>query len=146
MISQTAEYALRAVTFLADHTAAQTAEAIAKGTKVPVGYLAKILQGLVRSGLVTSQRGLYGGFVLARPPKELSIHDVVQAVAPLLRIERCPLGIAGHGTNLCPLHRSLDNAMATVEQAFRRLTIHALLNQTHGSHPLCSFPHPEVPA
>ena len=145
MISQTAEYALRAVTFLADHGEAQTAQAIAKGTRVPVGYLAKILQGLVRSGLVSSQRGLYGGFVLARAPKELSIHDVVQAVAPITRIERCPLGIEGHGTNLCPLHRSLDNAMATVEQSFRRLTVHTLLSQAHGSHPLCSFPRPVAP-
>ena len=55
MISQTAEYALRAIVYLADNpTDAQTAEAIAKGTKVPVGYLAKIMQGLARSGLVTS--------------------------------------------------------------------------------------------
>ena len=146
MISQTAEYALRAVTYLADHAAAQTAEAIAQGTKVPVGYLAKVLQGLVRSGLVTSQRGLHGGFTLARPAKELAIYDVVQAVDPIVRIAHCPLGIAGHGTNLCPLHRSLDNAMATVEQTFRRLTIHALLSQAHGSHPLCGFPRSEVPA
>jgi Rrf2 family protein len=143
MISQTAEYALRAVTYLADHSEAQTAQAIAKGTRVPVGYLAKILQGLVRSGLVSSQRGLYGGFTLARPAKDLAIYDVVQAVDPLVRIDHCPLGIAEHGTNLCPLHRSLDNAMATVEQTFRKLTIHALLTQAHGSHPLCSFPRGE---
>ena len=106
MISQTAEYALRAIVFLADNPSeAQTAEAIAKGTKVPVGYLAKIMQGLARSGLVTSQRGLYGGFTLVLTPKELSVYDVIQAVDPIVRIAHCPLGLEGHGTNLCPLHR-----------------------------------------
>jgi Rrf2 family protein len=141
MISQTAEYALRAIVFLADNpTDAQTAEAIAKGTKVPVGYLAKIMQGLARSGLVTSQRGLYGGFTLVLTPKELCIYDVIQAVDPIVRITHCPLGIEGHGTNLCPLHRGLDNAMAAVEMTFKKLTIHQLLNQPQTSRPLCAFP------
>ena len=141
MISQTAEYALRAIVFLADNpTDAQTAEAIAKGTKVPVGYLAKIMQGLARNGLVTSQRGLYGGFTLARAIKELTVYDVIQAVDPIVRITECPLGLEGHGTNLCPLHRGLDNAMAAVEMAFKKLTIHHVLNQPQTNRPLCSFP------
>ena len=144
MISQTAEYALRAIVFLADnHTEAQTAEAIAKGTKVPVGYLAKIMQGLARSGLVTSQRGLYGGFTLVLTPKELCIYDVIQAVDPIVRISHCPLGIEEHGTSLCPLHRGLDNAMAAVEMAFKKLTIHQLLNQPQTNRPLCAFPRHE---
>lgn len=144
MISQTAEYALRAIVYLADNpTEAQTAEAIARGTKVPVGYLAKIMQGLARSGLVTSQRGLYGGFTLARAPKDLSIYDVVQAVDPIVRIHECPLRLEGHNTNLCPLHRGLDNAMAAVEMMFKKLTIHQVLNQPQSTKPLCAFPRHE---
>ena len=70
MISQTTEYALRAIVFLADSpTEAHTAEAIAEGTKVPVGYLSKIMQGLAKAGLVSSQRGLYGGFTLIKSPR-----------------------------------------------------------------------------
>jgi Rrf2 family transcriptional regulator, nitric oxide-sensitive transcriptional repressor len=141
MISQTAEYALRAIVYLADNpTEAQTAEAIAKGTKVPVGYLAKIMQGLARHGLVTSQRGLYGGFTLARQPSDLTVYDVVQAVDPIVRITECPLHLEGHSTNLCPLHRGLDNAMAAVEMAFKKLTIHHVLNQPQTNRPLCAFP------
>jgi Rrf2 family transcriptional regulator, nitric oxide-sensitive transcriptional repressor len=146
MISQTAEYALRAIVFLADHPAeAQTAEAIAKDTKVPVGYLAKIMQGLARSGLVTSQRGLYGGFTINRPIKELTIYDVIQAVDPIRRITECPLGLEGHGTALCPLHRGLDNAMAAVEMAFKKLTIYQVLNQPQTNRPLCNFPRAVTP-
>jgi Rrf2 family protein len=147
MLSQTAEYALRAIVFLADNsTEAQTAEAIAKGTKVPVGYLAKIMQGLARSGLVTSQRGLYGGFTLVLPPKELTLYDVIQAVDPIVRINECPLGLEGHGTSLCPLHRGLDNAMAAVETMFKKLTIHHVLNQPQSNRPLCGFPRHQQPA
>lgn len=142
MISQTAEYALRAIVFLADSAQdqARTVDGIAAGTKVPVGYLAKIMQGLAKAGLVSSQRGLYGGFTLLRPAKDLTVYDVVQAVDPIMRITACPLGLEGHGTNLCPLHRGLDNAMAAVEMAFRKMTIHQLLNQPKTSRPLCGFP------
>jgi Rrf2 family protein len=146
MISQTAEYALRAIVLLADHPGdAKTAEVIARETKVPVGYLAKIMHSLAKAGLVTSQRGIYGGFTLNRDPKVLSIYDVVQAVDPINRITECPLGLEGHGSALCPLHRSLDSAMAAVEMAFRKMTIHQVLNQPNTSRPLCPFP-PREPA
>ena len=141
MISQTTEYALRAIVFLADTpTEAHTAEEIANGTKVPVGYLAKILQGLAKAGLVTSQRGLYGGFTLVESPTTLTIYQVVHAVDPIRRITECPLGLEDHGSNLCPLHRGLDNAMLAVETAFKKLTIHHLLTQPRSNKPLCSFP------
>ena len=142
MLSQTAEYALRAIVFLADSGAekAQTVESIAGGTKVPVGYLAKIMQGLAKAGLVSSQRGLNGGFTLLRPSKDLTVYDVVHAVVPIVRITECPLGLDEHGSNLCPLHRGLDNAMAAVEMVFKKMTIHQLLNQPKTNRPLCAFP------
>ncbi len=141
MISQTAEYALRAIVFLADNAGeAHTTEEIARATKVPVGYLAKIMQGLSRSRLVNSQRGLHGGFTLVRQPSELTIYDVVQAVDPIMRIDRCPLQLEGHGEELCPLHRTMDKAMGHVEELFRATTIDRMINAPGANRPLCSFP------
>jgi Rrf2 family protein len=141
MISQTAEYALRAIVFIADHpNEPTTTETIAEGTKVPVGYLAKIMQGLSKAGIVHSQRGLYGGFTMVKAAKELTVYEIVQAVDPIVRITQCPLGLEGHGSNLCPLHRGLDNAMGAVEMAFKKMTIYQLLNQPQTNRPLCSFP------
>lgn len=141
MLSQTTEYALRAIVYLADHHGeAQTGEKIAIATKVPLGYLAKIMQGLVKSGLVVSQRGLHGGFTLLRSPKDLTLLDVVQSVDPIVRITTCPLHLPGHGTNLCPLHRRLDNAMGAVESAFARTSIAQLLTEPGRNKPLCDFP------
>ena len=80
MISLTGEYALRAVVYLAVHNGeALTAENISQHTDVSVGYLAKILQGLNRSGLVSSQRGPHGGFTLIHRPEEITVYDVVKA-------------------------------------------------------------------
>ena len=141
MISQTAEYALRAVAHLAGQTAGvQTTQQIAETTRVPLPYLSKVLQALARGGLIHSQRGLHGGFTLLKSPEALSVYDVVQAVDPLQRITTCPLGLAAHGTHLCPLHRRLDDALSQVEQAFRESTIADLLREPSTSKPLCPFP------
>ncbi|HZN68218.1 MAG TPA: Rrf2 family transcriptional regulator [Tepidisphaeraceae bacterium] len=138
MFSQTAEYALRVIAHLAAAGGeAATIKQIAAGTRVPEGYLAKVLQSLARAGLVRSQRGLHGGSVLARPAEELTIYDVVQAVDPIRRITSCPLGLKSHGSVLCPVHRRLDDALGLVERAFRDATIADLLTEPSRSKPLC---------
>jgi Rrf2 family transcriptional regulator, nitric oxide-sensitive transcriptional repressor len=141
MISQTAEYALRAIVQLATHERnAQTAHQIAVETRVPPHYLSKVLQSLSRARLIHSQRGLHGGFTLLRAPEQLTVYEIVAAVDPLRRITTCPLGLEAHGTNLCPLHRRLDDAFSLVEQAFRASTIADLLAEPTTSKPLCPFP------
>ncbi len=138
MISQTVEYALRAIVTLAQHEGqACTAKQIAEITQVPSAYLSKLLQGLVRSGLVRSQRGLHGGFVLNSNPETLTILDIVNVVEPVKRLTECPLGISAHGANLCPLHRRLDKAIAAVEQTFRETTVAELLSTPGSVTPLC---------
>lgn len=136
MISQTAEYALRAMVFLAMRGQAATTEQIAQVTKVPPGYLSKILQQLGRARLVNSQRGLGGGFVLSRPIDQISVLDVVNAVDPIEPIKKCPLGIESHGFNLCPLHKRISEATAAVEQAFAKSTLLELVQESQA--PLCS--------
>ncbi len=143
MISQTVEYALRAVVTLAQQNGRPfTARQISEVTKVPGPYLSKLMQGLVRAGLVRSQRGLHGGFVLTKTPDQLAIWDVVEAVEPLKRIRHCPLGLKSHGTNLCPLHRRMDNALESVELAFRQTRLADLLNDPNSVSPLCETTEP----
>jgi Rrf2 family transcriptional regulator, nitric oxide-sensitive transcriptional repressor len=138
MLSQTVEYSLRAIVWLASHADdPQTNQRIAAATLVPVGYLAKVMQSLVRAGLVIAQRGKHGGFLLARPAAAVSVLEVVSAVDPIKRIRTCPLGIAAHGSHLCPLHKRLDGAMAMVENAFRDSSIADLLAEPSKSKPLC---------
>jgi Rrf2 family protein len=141
MFSQTVEYALRAVVHLAHEApAARTTAQIADATQVPRDYLAKILQGLAKKGIVTTQRGVGGGVSLARVPAQLTILDVVNAVEPIQRIVTCPLGLKTHGVRLCPLHRRVDDALAMVEKAFGGSTLAEVLAEPSESVPLCEGP------
>ena len=141
MISQTAEYALRAVVYLAMNPGnAFTTQQIAHTTKVPSAYLSKVLKSLVRAGVVQSQRGLGGGFVLTKPPEQINILEVLNAVDPIQRIRTCPLGLKAHGTVLCALHKRLDDATAIIEQTFSDTTIAEILARPTASTPLYEFP------
>src|SRR5262245_50945638 len=141
MFSQTVDYALRAVVHLAYQApAACTTEEVAATTRVPKAYLSKVLQNLVRSGIVHSQRGTGGGMTLVKDPADLTILEVVTAVEPLGRIQTCPLGLAAHGVRLCPLHKRLDGALAMVEKAFRETTLAEVLAEPTASVPLCEYP------
>ena len=138
MFSQTVEYALRAVAHLAyEAPNPRTTEQIAEATRVPPAYLSKVLQALSRGGIVRSQRGVGGGIALARPAEALTVLEVVNAVEPIQRIKTCPLGLKSHGVRLCPLHRRLDDAMATVEAAFAGTTLAEVLAEPTHSRPLC---------
>jgi len=138
MISPTAEYALRAVVAIAQcGEKAVVTPTIAEITKVPPGYLSKILQTLRKADLLDSKRGLGGGFTLARPAEDITVLEVVNAVDPINRIRRCPLKLDAHGTNLCPLHKRLDDAIEWVEQSFASTTIAELLSAPGQSAPLC---------
>lgn len=124
MLSQTAEYALRAMVVLASGPEPpRTAQAIAARAKVPFDYLSKVMLSLTRAGLVHSQRGRGGGFITARPPRDITVLEVINAVDPLRRIRSCPLELDEHAHELCPLHRKLDDAICSVERVFASTSI-----------------------
>lgn len=140
MISQTAEYALRAIVYLAGQDEPCTTAQLAEATKVPAGYLAKVMQQLGRAGLVHSQRGLKGGFTLAGDPADLTVLEVICSVDPIRRFPECPLGIPSHGRLLCPLHFRLDQAAQLVEDALRNTKVAELLEVPSRQQLPCRFP------
>ena len=102
MISQTAQYALRAIVCLAlKPTNSLTTGQLAEMTKVSTEYLAKVMQALVRADLVTSKPGKMGGFLLRKEPTDISLLEVIEAIEPL-HIGLFPLEIQGYGNVLCP--------------------------------------------
>lgn len=134
IITQSTEYALRALVFLAanrDH--AFPANVLSSRTGVPAHYLGKVLQGLVRTGLLTARRGPGGGFRLAFPPEEITVLDIVNALDPIEHVQRCPLGRDPQGGILCPLHQHLEDAIVGVENAFRAATLAQLAEGLSGN-------------
>lgn len=127
MLSRSTEYALRAMACVARADRRISVGEIAVATQVPSRYLAKVMQGLGRAGLVNSTRGRTGGFVLARDPSEVSILEIVSAVDPIERICKCPLDLPEHADQLCALHARIDDALAHVEKAFQRSSLADIL-------------------
>ncbi len=144
MFSQTVEYALRAVIYLAQHQQEGPIgnRVIADATQVPTSYLSKILHDLAASEILASRRGVGGGFQLACSPEELSVLDVVNAVDPLQRISGCPLALPSHCQQLCPMHARLDESLALVEETLGRSSIHEMMYEPNRPAPLGnSSPH-----
>ena len=138
MFSQTAEYALRAVIWLADHAEEGRTRhvRIAEDAKVPPTYLAKVMQALAKSEIVASSRGVGGGYTLNRDPAKLTVLEVVNAIDPIQRIHGCPLKLASHGKKLCGMHARLDHAMALVEEVLRNSTIADILDEKSRPKPM----------
>lgn len=143
MLSQRAEYALRAVVCLGAHGGAPLgAQAIAARAGIPPAYLAKILRGLADAGLLSARRGRVGGYALARPARAIAALEVVEAVEPIPRIERCPLGRPEHGAGLCPLHRHLDDLAAQLQRGLAAWSIADLVDAGSLQPVACPFPLP----
>ncbi|MCA9149903.1 MAG: Rrf2 family transcriptional regulator [Planctomycetales bacterium] len=139
MIPQTAEYALRAVSYLINHPVEPVRRAlIAEETCVSADYLHKILQELDRAGIVSTQRGPGGGYLLKADPTTLTLWDVYSVVADLPRIHSCPLGIKEH-EQLCPLHQMLDDMTKTMEDSLKSTKILELMS-IKPNEASCNFP------
>lgn len=139
MLSQTTEYALRAMSCLAymPDELVSTAQ-LAEVTHVPMNYLAKVLQSLARAELITGRRGVGGGYRLAKPAAEISMLDVINAINPIERITSCPLKLENHSGRLCPLHARLDQAAQTMIERFGKITLHDMLAEDPDVRPLCN--------
>ena len=90
-LSKKADYALIAMKHLAlrPDQAASSAREIAEQYDIPVELMAKVLQRLAREGLLASHQGTRGGYQLSRPPSDISVADVIQAVDGPLTVTAC---------------------------------------------------------
>jgi len=90
-VSRKVDYALRAVIYLSaqrDDRPVPLKE-IASRRRIPGKFLEKIIQDLIRAGIVKSHRGAHGGHTLARTPDQVSFRDVIEAVEGPISINIC---------------------------------------------------------
>ena len=114
-LSVKSDYAARAVLGLARHWpdgGARRAEELAREQGVPSNYLVQILIELKANRIVKSQRGKEGGYLLARPPAEISFGDILRAVhgqvfdSPAIGDGKCPPELRGAWKKL---QKALEN-------------------------------------
>jgi len=90
-LSKKADYALIAMKHLALNAGAPSTSAreIAEQYDIPIELLAKVLQRLVRTGLLVSTQGTRGGYTPSRPSKAISVAEVIQAIDGPLTVTAC---------------------------------------------------------
>jgi len=130
MLSQTAEYALRTVLYLATTDQAELSNVtdIAERLDIPRNYLSKTLHQLARAGVLTSTRGKHGGFRLTKPPSKLSLAEVVAPFDGPTGARICLLGRAAcSDSDPCPAHGRWKSVSNEVSTFFRETKVSDLL-------------------
>ncbi|HWI54833.1 MAG TPA: Rrf2 family transcriptional regulator [Desulfobacteria bacterium] len=111
-INQATDYAFRAVLFLAGQPPGKVVEAqqISRQEVIPMRFLLKIMPSLIKAGVVRSQRGVGGGYMLAKTPSEINFLDIVEAIEGPIHINRCLEDYSycsKKGAPECQVHRAL---------------------------------------
>lgn len=131
MLSQTGEYALRAVMHLAraERDAPLKIDEIAADLGIPRNYLAKVLHRLAQDGLLESSRGPAGGFQLAVAPGRLPLARILEPFDPIGSEPRCLLGRGRCSDDRpCAAHARWGAIASSVARFFRETTVGDLLD------------------
>ncbi len=92
-VTKATAYALHALMYMVRHITQLpvTTNTMAKGEGIPSGYLAKIFQRLTKAHLVRSVKGRKKGHVFVRPPEEISLLEIIEAIEGKSLFDDCPL-------------------------------------------------------
>jgi Rrf2 family protein len=136
-LTKKADYGLMAMKHLAEHAdlGACSAKDVADAYRIPQEALAKILQRLVKAGLLHSQHGTNGGYTLARDPGMISAFEVIRAIDGPLFITSC-VTVRGEcdQSDLCNIREPLRRVSHGIEELLRSITILEMKDErAHGS-------------
>src|ERR1700757_814248 len=124
-LSKKADYGLMAMRHLAEHGQGSCrAKDVAESYGIPSEALAKILQRLAKAGLLHSQHGMNGGYVLARDGHEISAYEVIRAIDGPLFITAC-ITVRGEcdQTERCTVREPLRKVNQSIEEVLKRIKI-----------------------
>jgi Rrf2 family protein len=130
MFSKTGEYALRAVAAIArvQEDRPVLAKEISKQGDIPSKYLSKVLRDLVRAGILSSSRGIGGGFRLRRKPETLRLIEVIRPFEDVLASRRCPFGNARCSDEKpCSMHEQWKPVKEAFEHLLERTTVSEII-------------------
>ncbi len=127
--SNSIEYAIHGLVYLTANRSdsAVLVGAIAKAIKVPESYLRKVFQLLARAGLVSSQRGVHGGFLLGRDPSRITLKDVVEAIDGSLPLYTCMKARRKcSSVDPCPVSEAFEQGRAKMAEVLDATTLEDL--------------------
>ncbi|MDD5711360.1 MAG: Rrf2 family transcriptional regulator [Smithellaceae bacterium] len=128
-ITRKADYAVRGMVHLASQPADQITllAEMAMKVDVPQALMAKIFQHLAKVGLVRSFRGARGGFQLAKPPKGITLLDIVEAIDGPIAMNRCIIEEGACGReSFCTVHPVWKKIQGKLRDELRRVNLQDL--------------------
>ena len=133
LLSRSAEYAVRAMTFLAMQPVGKLsgAKEIAQAEHIPIPFLWKLLQHLARRKLIRSYKGLRGGYQLALPADRIALNMVLNAIDGHESFAGCVLGLPQcDEANACPLHEVWKQVRGSMNDMLEQNTLADLAQVT----------------
>ncbi|HEX4002145.1 MAG TPA: SUF system Fe-S cluster assembly regulator [Candidatus Acidoferrales bacterium] len=101
------DYGLVLMTLIArcEGLALRTARDLAVESRLPLSTVSKLLKQLLQSGLLTSHRGIKGGYILAREPREISVVEIISAIEGPMALTECSTDVTGlcNLESFCPI-------------------------------------------
>jgi Rrf2 family protein len=130
-ITKKADYAVRCVLYLSKNTDRCVAiNEIADNMKVSKTFLAKIVQRLSACGLVSSERGINGGFRLARNPEDVNLLEVIEAIQGVNSFSECAVDKRSCSLSCkCSVHPVWLKLRSIVEEELRGQDMKTLVEQ-----------------
>jgi Rrf2 family iron-sulfur cluster assembly transcriptional regulator len=131
IFSSPIQYAIRAMTYLGEQEPGKLSSIrkISRAERIPMPYLAKIINRLSRGRLVIAKRGPSGGVRLGRPASRITVNDMVNAMGGSLINTECILGISECGDNTpCPVHESWKTVREVLAQTFQQQSVTDLVH------------------
>ena len=131
-LSRPAEYALRAMTYLARLESPERVQTrnLAEAINVPAPFLSKIMRRLTADGILDAKKGHHGGFILAKPPANVRFIDILRAVDFEPTADHCLFGLGNcDANNPCPLHPEWSILKGQIEDWARSHTLGDFLKE-----------------
>lgn len=102
-----------------------TAPQLAQDSAVPLPTVAKVLKDLAREAVLVSERGVHGGYRLARPPAEISVLQIIRALEGPVALTACVDGSPGSCDveSLCPMRGNWDRVNGAIRAALESVTL-----------------------
>lgn len=125
-LTRKGDYAIRGIVYLASQPldTISLLSDIAAAVDVPQTFLAKIFQQFSKSGIVKSYRGTGGGFMLARPPEQITLLEVVEAIEGPITPNRCVIA-AGEceRDHFCTVHPVWEQVKRQIRSMLANITL-----------------------
>jgi Rrf2 family protein len=133
MLSKSSTYAIRAVLYLSLHSSEQkkyNPKEVAEAINIPAPFLAKTLQVLTKSNLISSIRGRNGGFYLTKKDKLNNLLSIVESIDGLDKFKECLLGLPiCSDENPCPIHHAVSPFKRELQNELTHKTIDDLTTE-----------------